>query len=224
MFNRGRYVGVCPELSGPIFAGPAAKPMNPTLHLLAPLALLLPGTVGVEGPRDLPERGATGIAAPAGQLSLPPQTSPRAEALDEGLFRSIAQSFRVPAQEQVRIEQRLTIRIAPRPPAMPDFLDELPANGFAPRVVERKIGRCLPISAIAGVQASGDNKLILFMRDRRIVSATLEKACRARDFYSGFYVARNSDGLLCVERDELQSRSGSNCQLKGMKQLIEQDD
>ncbi len=224
MFNRGRYVGVCPELSGPIFAGPAAKPMNPTLHLLAPLALLLPGTVGVEGPRDLPERGATGIAAPAGQLSLPPQTSPRAEALDEGLFRSIAQSFRVPAQEQVRIEQRLTIRIAPRPPAMPDFLDELPANGFAPRVVERKMGRCLPISAIAGVQASGDNKLILFMRDRRIVSATLEKACRARDFYSGFYVARNSDGLLCVERDELQSRSGSNCQLKGMKQLIEQDD
>ena len=198
--------------------------MNPTLHLLAPLALLLPGTVGVDGPRDLPERGATGISAPAGQLSLPPQTSPRAEALDEGLFRSIAQSFRVPAQEQVRIEQRLTIRIAPRPPAMPDFLDELPANGFAPRVVERKIGRCLPISAIAGVQASGDNKLILFMRDRRIVSATLEKACRARDFYSGFYVARNSDGLLCVERDELQSRSGSNCQLKGMKQLIEQDD
>lgn len=198
--------------------------MNPTLHLLAPLALLLPGTVGVEGPRDLPERVATGIAAPAGQLSLPPQTSPRTEALDEGLFRSIAQSFRVPAQEQVRIEQRLTIRIAPRPPAMPDFLDELPANGFAPRVVERKMGRCLPISAIAGVQASGDNKLILFMRDRRIVSATLEKACRARDFYSGFYVDRNSDGLLCVERDELQSRSGSNCQLKGMKQLIEQDD
>ena len=198
--------------------------MNPTLHLLAPLALLLPGTVGVEGQRDLPERGATGISAPAGQLSLPPQTSPRAEALDEGLFRSIAQSFRVPAQEQVRIEQRLTIRIAPRPPAMPDFLDELPANGFAPRVVERKIGRCLPISAIAGVQASGDNKLILFMRDRRIVSATLEKACRARDFYSGFYVDRNSDGLLCVERDELQSRSGSNCQLKSMKQLIEQDD
>ncbi len=104
------------------------------------------------------------------------------------------------------------------------MLDELPANGLSARVVERKMARCLPVSSIAGVQASGDNKLILFMRDRRIVSATLEKACRARDFYSGFYIDRNSDGLLCVERDELHSRSGSNCLLKGMKQLIEQDD
>ncbi len=140
------------------------------------------------------------------------------------MFSAIAQSFRNPVQQQVRIEQRLTIRIAPRVPIMPDMLDELPTNGLAARVIERKMGRCLPISGIAGVQASGDNKLLLFMRDRRIVSATLEKACRARDFYSGFYVARNSDGMLCVERDELQSRSGSNCLLKGMKQLIEQDD
>ena len=224
MFNRGRYVGIRPEFTDPIFAGYAAKPMNPTLHLLAPLALLLPGSAGEDGSRDLQERVVVGISVPAGQLSLPPPPHVRAETLDEGLFSSIAQSFRVPSQEQVRIEQRLTIRIAPRPPAMPDFLDDLPANGFAPRVIERKMGRCLPLAAIAGVQASGDNKLILFMRDRRIVSATLEKACRARDFYSGFYVARNSDGLLCVERDELQSRSGSNCQLKGMKQLIEQDD
>ena len=224
MFNRGRYVGIRPEFTDPIFAGYAAKPMNPTFHLLAPLALLLPGSAGEDGSRDLQERVVVGISVSAGQLSLPPPPQARAETLDEGLFSLIAQSFRVPSQEQVRIEQRLTIRIAPRPPAMPDFLDDLPANGFAPRVIERKMGRCLPLAAIAGVQASGDNKLILFMRDRRIVSATLEKACRARDFYSGFYVARNSDGLLCVERDELQSRSGSNCQLKGMKQLIEQDD
>lgn len=107
---------------------------------------------------------------------------------------------------------------------MPDMLESLPANGFDRRIVERKMGRCLPIASIAGVQPSGDNRLILYMRDRRIISATLEKACRARDFYSGFYIARNSDGLLCSDRDELQSRSGSNCQLKGMKQLIEQDD
>jgi hypothetical protein len=198
--------------------------MNPALHLLAPLALLLSGTAGVEVVRDAGDRGTVGISIPAGQLSLPPQSQIRDDVYDEGLFSSIAQSFRPPVQEQVRIEQRLTIRIAPRPPAMPDFLDDLPVNGLAPRVIERKVGRCLPIAGIAGVQASGDNKLILYMRDRRIISATLEKACRARDFYSGFYVARNSDGLLCAERDELQSRSGSNCQLKGMKQLIEQDD
>lgn len=160
----------------------------------------------------------------SGQLALPTEPAVRGEAFDEGLFSAIAQSFRASVQQQVRIEQRLTIRIIPRAPVEPDMLDDLPANGLAPRVVERKMGRCLPIASIAGVQANGDNKLILFMRDRRIVSATLEKACRARDFYSGFYVARNTDGMLCVERDELQSRSGSNCQLKGMKQLVEPGD
>lgn len=198
--------------------------MSPIFQLLAPLALLLPDAAGVEAVRNLPERGAAGVSLPSGRLSLPPAPAVRDEALDQGMFSAIAQSFRNPVQQQVRIEQRLTIRIAPRVPIMPDMLDELPTNGLAARVIERKMGRCLPISGIAGVQASGDNKLLLFMRDRRIVSATLEKACRARDFYSGFYVARNSDGMLCVERDELQSRSGSNCLLKGMKQLIEQDD
>ncbi len=198
--------------------------MNPSLQLLAPLVLLLPGAAGVEGSRDMPERAAARTRIPSGQLSLPREPAIRDQARDEGAFSAIAQSFRAPVQQQVRIEQRLTIRIAPRLPVMPEMLDDLPANGLDRRVVERKIGRCLPIASIAGVQASGDNKLILFMRDRRIVSATLEKACRARDFYSGFYVARNSDGMLCTGRDVLQSRSGSNCQLKGMKQLIEQDD
>ena len=198
--------------------------MNATLQILAQLALLLPGAADVETVRGLPELGAVRIAAQSGQLALPAELPVRPDAFDQGVFSSIAQSFRVPVQEQVRIEQRLTIRIAPRPPVMPNLLDELPANGLAPRVIERKMARCLPVSSIAGVQASGDNKLILFMRDRRIVSATLEKACRARDFYSGFYIDRNSDGMLCVERDELHSRSGSNCQLKGMKQLIELGD
>ena len=41
--------------------------------------------------------------------------------------------------------------------------------------IERKIGKCLPISGIAGVQAEGRDRLLLFMRDRRIVSAALRK-------------------------------------------------
>jgi hypothetical protein len=59
------------------------------------------------------------------------------------------------------------------------------------------------------------------MRDRRIVQARLERACRARDFYSGFYLARSSDGKLCVDRDTLQSRSGANCKLTRFRQLVE---
>jgi hypothetical protein len=71
------------------------------------------------------------------------------------------------------------------------------------------------------VQPDRGSRLILYMRDRRMLSATLERACRARDFYSGFYVDRTNDGQLCVDRDTLLSRSGANCKLTRIRQLIE---
>lgn len=79
---------------------------------------------------------------------------------------------------------------------------------------------CVPVGDIAGVQTGGGNQLVLFLRDRRMVSARLEKACRARDFYSGFYLERNEDGKLCVDRDKLQSRAGANCELSRMRELV----
>ena len=51
--------------------------------------------------------------------------------------------------------------------------------------------RCVPISGISGVQTGNGNRLLLFLRDQRIISVNLERACRARDFYSGFYIERN---------------------------------
>ena len=48
---------------------------------------------------------------------------------------------------------------------------------------------------------------------------TLPRICSASAFYSGFYVARNGDGLLCTDRDTLQSRSGANCKVKALREL-----
>lgn len=79
---------------------------------------------------------------------------------------------------------------------------------------------CVPIKGINGVQPGSGNRLVLFMADRRMVSARLEKSCRARDFYSGFYLERNEDGKLCVSRDKLQSRSGTSCELTRMRELV----
>ena len=83
------------------------------------------------------------------------------------------------------------------------------------------MGKCVPVNGIAGVQISGDNRLIFYMRDQRVVGASLERACSARDYYSGFYVQRTGDGQICVNRDTLQSRSGASCKVSKMKQLVE---
>ncbi len=169
--------------------------MNPVLPLLAPLAVLLPGVAGVELARE-----AAGPAESVTQKAYDP-----------------------PPARQVSIEQRVTIRVAPRAPALPAAFDSLPANGVSPRFTEKKMGKCIPVGGIAGVQYRDASRLVLYLRDRRMVSITLEKGCRARDFYSGFYVARNNDGQLCVDRDEILSRAGANCTLSAMQQLVEAD-
>ncbi|MET0588054.1 MAG: hypothetical protein ABWZ75_05980 [Novosphingobium sp.] len=181
--------------------------------LLAPIVLLLPGAV--ETPPPLP------VEASANRYSTPVVL--RADAPDYETWRDLAQSFRNQAQNQVRIEQRITIRVIPRSSPQVNLLAAAP-NGTSGGFVEKKMGKCVQISGIAGVQASGPSNLILFMRDQRMVSAALERSCRARDFYSGFYLERNSDGKLCVDRDTLLSRSGANCKLSRIRQLILKDE
>ena len=179
--------------------------------ILAPFALLLPDP-------PLAEPGDPQLAVSAQGATF--ENSPGRDN-----WADIVQRFRADPPEQVRIEQRTTIRIAPRRPLLRrDFLMDLPDREVGPRFIERKIGDCLQIGGIAGVQVSGGNRLVLFLRDRRMVSAKLERSCRARDFYSGFYVQRSTDGRLCVDRDTLLSRSGVNCKLTRIRQLIEVED
>jgi hypothetical protein len=160
-------------------------------QILAPLVLLLPGLAAVEPPRD-------------GHPAISP--------------------LQPMAAEQVSIEQRVTVRIGPRPAPMPVdtmMFDTEPEAGQSPAFVERRIGKCLPIAAIAGVQPLSNAKLLLILHDRRMITAKLEKGCQGRQFYSGFIVSRSSDGQICTGRDALLSRSGTSCQVTGFSQLVE---
>lgn len=127
--------------------------------------------------------------------------------------------------EQVSIEQRVTIRINPRPAPLPDRTDLFETgSNREPRFIERKMGKCVPLTGIAGIQPASSNKLLLIMRDDRLVTAQLEKGCQAREFYSGLIVKRAADGQLCVDRDTLMSRSGANCQVVGFRQIVQVSD
>lgn len=202
--------------------------MNLSAALLAPLMLLLPAAGAIEPVRErvVPQTSASLDTEASGQLTAPLSIPmPGYETAEGMIWQMLLESFRSDNPDQVRIEQQMTIRIMPRARAVsPNFLMDLPVREVGPRFEERRMGRCLPVSGIAGVQIGNDNRLILFMRDHRIISAGLERACRARDFYSGFLIERTSDGMLCMDRDKLQSRAGANCAVNRLRQLVEVDE
>lgn len=182
--------------------------------ILAPFALLFPGKEPVEKSPPPPELSAPAVPAPFGF-----------DPSDEPGWERIADSFRAPVQDQVRIEQRITVRIAPhRPQPRRNLMAELPDGARGPQFDEKRFGDCVTVTNIAGVQVSGKDKLVLHLRDRRMISAKLERSCQSRDFYSGFYLQNSTDGRLCVDRDTLQSRSGASCKLTRFRQLVEDDD
>ncbi len=193
--------------------------MNPLSFLLASVLWLPVATL----PGGVPQ------PARQAELTAEAKTSPRPlNRLDGVPFSWVSEVFRTDSAEQVSIEQHIIIRIAPRAPSTADpripMQSEIPNRPSGPHFKERNMSKCVPVAGIAGVQISGGNRLTLFMRDSRVVSAGLDKGCKAQDFYSGFYVQRSSDGMLCSGRDKLQSRSGASCKLGKLHLLVEVED
>lgn len=191
--------------------------MPRVLALTAPLALLLPMAAVAGGP-------VPGVAGQSGGALSAPQC-PAAALEDAPRVNPLSALRGQQSARQVRIEQRVVVRIAPASPAArQNMLAELPQRAVAPRFEEARKEKCVALEGIAGVQTGSGNRLVLFLRDRRMISVNLEKSCRARDFYSGFYVEKNKDGRLCVDRDKLQSRTGVRCEVESMRQLVEARD
>jgi len=202
--------------------------MNPLAGLIAPALAVLPvalsGSTDPAGGRQPPVE----VVQPA-ELTPGVLAAPELAGEGQGAWRSFEEAQRElreaePAQ-QVRIEQRVIIRISPgvsRGPAVDPrhgLFSPFPSAARAPRTIERRTAQCLPVSSIAGVQPDG-SRLLLFLRDQRILSATLQKGCNPRDYYSGFLVERTGDGMVCAGRDKLLARSGANCSVGKLSQIV----
>jgi hypothetical protein len=188
--------------------------MNALVALLSPLALLLPAAAA-----ELPaERRAEAIAKVVETAAVPRGVEDAAVRP----FEVLKDARRPPLLGQVRIEQRVVIRITPSSPAAREqMMADLRGSASATSYREERLSGCVAISGIAGVQpAPQQNRLLLFMRDRRVLSAALERACNPRDYYSGFYVERSEDGQLCANRELLQSRAGASCRVAQLNRLV----
>ena len=197
--------------------------MQRSFLFLAHLALaLVAGGVGAGAASAAQDELPPGVEDSAPLVRIPPSPAQRLSAGGEPILPVFRDYFRLPNADQVRIEQRVTVRISPRPAPMPlAVMSTSEARGGGEiRTIERKMGKCVPLNSVLGVQSGGGNKLVLFLRGQRLVSATLEKACQGRDYYSGFLVSQHSDGQLCVDRDQLLSRSGAKCKVQGYKEIL----
>lgn len=167
-------------------------------------------------------------------LGAPPAVEDRESGLGlsaSGLPQAVEDALApgAPVAGQVRIEQRIIIRV-PRQSLSRSSLMPMPIPAprraplpEPPRFERRKIGKCLAMRDVTGVRVINDDMLVLFLNDQRMIEAELERSCRAREFYQGFYMERSSDGRLCVDRDLLQARSGSKCEVEKLRQLVPED-
>jgi hypothetical protein len=189
--------------------------MNSLAAIVTVVALAMPAAGG-----RVALAPASSVAHEAAPLPAIPKLGSAPPASDA--FRRFRESYRPQEQDQVRIEQRMIIRISPSPPAVrrevlgpPQRADDGPM-----RYKEKKFHDCVKIENIAGITPMRPNRLVLFMRDHRVLSAALERACDADAFYLGAYVERSSDGKLCKGRDALRARTGATCRIARFSRLV----
>lgn len=136
-------------------------------------------------------------------------------------FELLDEARRPATQNQVRIEQRVIVRVSPAPPrARTQMMADLPRRPMPRGFQEVAYGDCIAVEDIVGIQPTSDNRLLFFTTGNTVLAATLGENCVARAFYSGFYVERSEDGRLCVARDQLQSRAGASCQVAEFSRLV----
>jgi hypothetical protein len=84
---------------------------------------------------------------------------------------------------------------------------------------EGKAVKCLPAREILGAALISQNSVDFVLRDRSRIRARLQNSCPALDYYYGFYITPNADGLVCADRDIIRSRMGGTCEIDRFRTL-----
>lgn len=112
------------------------------------------------------------------------------------------------------IEQRIIIRIPTRRTLRPQPRTSSPVGWR-----ERPADDCQQASSIARARFTRPGIVDMLMTDRRLVRARLDGECLGLGYYSAFYLVPGEDGRVCVNRDSIVSRAGSECTISGFRTL-----
>jgi hypothetical protein len=114
---------------------------------------------------------------------------------------------------QLTIRERVIVRV----PRMSAAAAPLPAPV---RWAEKKGDKCLPMGSLAGALVSGPQAVDFVLIGGQRLRAKLDDDCHALDFYSGFYVRPQPDGMMCAGRDAVRTRSGGVCPIRQFRRLV----
>lgn len=118
-----------------------------------------------------------------------------------------------PAQyAQLIVRQQIIVRVPARPrPGLPQ------ANPIEWKEGKRR--KCVSARSVAGATLLGRNSVDLILRDNSRIRAKLQNSCPALDYYNGFYISPNADGMICADRDVIRSRVGGECEIDSFRSL-----
>ncbi len=117
---------------------------------------------------------------------------------------------------QMRIQQHIMIRV----PRVVITARAVPAPPPAIEWKEKKGDKCVPMNQLAGYAQVHGSSVDLMLNGTQRIRARLDDDCPAIDFYSGFYIRRTADGMICADRDSIRSRAGGECQIESFRRLV----
>lgn len=113
---------------------------------------------------------------------------------------------------QLIVRQQIIVRVPARP-------QPGPGNATPIEWKEGKGPKCVPARAVAGATLLGRDSVDLILRDNSRVRAELQNRCPALDYYNGFYITPDPDGMICADRDAIRSRVGGECGIDRFRSL-----
>ena len=84
---------------------------------------------------------------------------------------------------------------------------------------EGKGPKCIPTSGILAATRAVKDSVDLILRNRQRIRAKLKSSCPALDYYYGFYIRPDPDGMICEDRDAIRSRMGGACGIDRFRSL-----
>jgi len=126
---------------------------------------------------------------------------------------------------QLTIEQRVIIRIPTvRSGQRSSLMREDSSPPLPPPAMKEEKGpKCLQLNRVRGAVINPTSGVTMLTVPRERFRTHLGRACRAADFYAGFYIEPNKDGAICAGRDTLHARNGSTCEIVKFSRLVTDD-